>query len=81
MQSANGVHGLYVHGSTRVSARASGALSVHSCELGKGTVYQLPKLQNVVSVEVQGPDDKTIYRKQLAGVGDGDRVGRPYGAG
>ncbi len=29
-----------------------------------GNVYQLPKLQNV-SVEVQGPEDKTIYRKQL----------------
>ena len=30
----------------------------------QGNLYQLPKLQNV-SVEVQGPDDKTIYRKQL----------------
>jgi uncharacterized protein YfaS (alpha-2-macroglobulin family) len=29
-----------------------------------GNVYHLPKLQTV-SVEVQGPDEKTIYRKQL----------------
>ena len=29
-----------------------------------GNLYQLPKLQTV-SVEVQGPDEKTVYRKQL----------------
>ena len=31
----------------------------------QGNVYQLPKLLQNVSVEVQGPDDKTIYRKQV----------------
>ena len=31
----------------------------------QGNIYQLPKLLRNVSVEVQGPDDKTIYRREL----------------